>query len=67
MKEHNSEYVIQKSMSLYLHSSPVIDNILSSISLLSLPVLSVLKSVVLLKLFSFRNDLLTLLIKQHII
>lgn len=67
MTEHNSEYVIQKSTSIYLHSSPVIDNILSSISLLSLPVLSVLKSVVLLKLFSFRNDLLTLLIKQHII
>ena len=67
MKGHNGEIVIQKSTSIYLHSSPVIDNILSSISLLSLPVLSVLKSVVLLKLFSFRNDLLTLLIKQHII
>ena len=59
-----------KSTSLYLHSSPVIDNILSGISLLSLPVQSGLlpgQSVVLLKLFSFGNDLLTLAIKQHII
>ena len=64
MSYHNSEYWMQKSTSLYLHSSPVIDDILSGVSLLSLPVQSVLQSVVLLKLFSFGNDLLTLSIHR---
>ena len=62
---NTSEYLIQKSIALYLHSSPVIDNILSGIFLLSLPAHSGFWSVVLLKLFSFGNDLLTLLIKHH--
>ena len=55
----------KKSISLYLHSSPVIDNILPSISLFSLPVHSVLRSVVLLKLLGFGDDLLTLLTIKH--
>jgi len=53
--------IMQKRISFYPHSSPVIDNILPGISLLSLSVHSVLRSVVLLKLLSFGNDLLTLL------